>query len=237
MEEIKQEKQKMRTSTKWAIAVTVVWLGGVAAYVFFKWDKFLSMDPNAIGDFLAGTMSPLALFWLVAGYRQQGEELQLNTKALEAQLTELSLYVRSNQIIADSSKRQVDISEQAHHFHRSEFEENKKYLEDLRRREIKPELTARILKKSNGSWDIEIKNNGRGFAKDLKIVTYNFESLVFNFVGTHVNSGAIATFRLDGQKPSISEPFFSIECKDEDDHLFNFGFDFDEASFALIRTI
>lgn len=85
MEEIKQEKQKMRTSTKCAIWVTVIWLGGVAAYVLFKWDKFLTLEPNALGDFLAGTMSPLALFWLVAGYRQQGEELKLNTDALKDQ--------------------------------------------------------------------------------------------------------------------------------------------------------
>lgn len=76
------KKQEMRASTKWAIGVTAIWLSGVAAYVVCNWCKFISMEPNSLGDFLAGTMSPLALFWLVAGYRQQGEELNMNTQAL-----------------------------------------------------------------------------------------------------------------------------------------------------------
>ena len=47
------------------------------------------MTLNEWGDFLAGTTAPLALFWLVIGYFQHGEELRLNTEALNAQKEEL----------------------------------------------------------------------------------------------------------------------------------------------------
>lgn len=59
-------------------------------------DAFLNMEPNAIGDLLAGVAAPLALIWLVFGYflqgvaiRQQGEELRLQRASLEAQVEEL----------------------------------------------------------------------------------------------------------------------------------------------------
>lgn len=98
----------MKTTTKWAIGVTVIWVGGIAAYVFWKWDKFLTMDPNAVGDFLAGTVSPLALFWLVAGYRQQGEELALNTEALLLQQKELANQVAETKQLAIHSGQQAE---------------------------------------------------------------------------------------------------------------------------------
>lgn len=70
----------MKTTTKWAVGITVLWLVGVAVLVYLKRATFGELGLNEWGDFLAGTVaSPLALIWLVAAYRQQGEDLQLNT--------------------------------------------------------------------------------------------------------------------------------------------------------------
>lgn len=67
----------------WVVSgISVVWIAGLAALIHCRWTELVGMDLNELGDFLAGTMSPLALFWLVAGYRQQGEELKMNTQAL-----------------------------------------------------------------------------------------------------------------------------------------------------------
>lgn len=49
---------------------------------------------NELGDFLAGAFSPLAFFWLVIGYYQQGEELQQNTQALQDQKDEFQKQVQ-----------------------------------------------------------------------------------------------------------------------------------------------
>ncbi|MBN5150491.1 hypothetical protein JY458_05885 [Stenotrophomonas maltophilia] len=49
------------------------------------------MQPNSLGDFIAGAFGPLALFWLVCGYFQQSIQLKLNTKALTLQTEALNL--------------------------------------------------------------------------------------------------------------------------------------------------
>lgn len=61
----------------------------VAALVAYRWSEFKCLTLNEMGDFFAGAVGPLALIWLVFGYKQQGEELRLSTKALELQAQEL----------------------------------------------------------------------------------------------------------------------------------------------------
>lgn len=238
-EEVKKldaDKPEMRTSTKWAIGVTVIWLGGVAAYVFCNWCKFLKMDPNAIGDFLAGTMSPLALFWLVAGYRQQGEELRLNTRALEAQLVELGEYVKSNQVIADSTKRQADISEQAFILNSSDAETKKNAAVDARNREIKPDISVMTKSRSSDAWDIAIKNSGAD-AEQFSFKSDHFSAFASDLLaGGRLNRGATAYATMLEQCVNYNHRFLIIECYDVDGnrHHFSFTYDNDNGSFVKI---
>jgi len=107
-------KRITKTCTRWAFCITAIWLAGAALYVGFNWGKFLEMEPNALGDFLAGTFSPLALFWLVAGYMQQGKALRLNTheiklqrRALLLQHKELAAQAKATLEVAAQSARQA----------------------------------------------------------------------------------------------------------------------------------
>lgn len=68
------------------------WFGGVTTglymavgcwYVFVRWPEILSLDPNELGDFLAGAFSPLAFLWLVLGFYQQGKELRLQVREMK----------------------------------------------------------------------------------------------------------------------------------------------------------
>lgn len=68
---------------------TLLYAGVVAALIAFRWSEFKCLSLNEMGDFFAGAVGPLALIWLVFGYKQQGEELKLSTKALELQAQEL----------------------------------------------------------------------------------------------------------------------------------------------------
>ena len=61
----------------------------VAVLIAYRWDEFKTMRLNELGDFFAGAVGPLALIWLVFGYKQQGDELRLSTKALDLQAQEL----------------------------------------------------------------------------------------------------------------------------------------------------
>lgn len=69
--------------------VTVIWLVGLGSVVYLNFDKAMLLELNAWGDFLAGSFAPLAFFWLVIGYFQQGKELKLSRGALALQAEEL----------------------------------------------------------------------------------------------------------------------------------------------------
>ncbi|WP_256647511.1 hypothetical protein [Stenotrophomonas maltophilia] len=88
---------------------TAIWLLLIAAYVWAKWSCFLTMEPNSLGDFVAGAFGPLALFWLVCGYFQQGLELRQNTEALKLQVEELRNSVTHQAQMAEASQQQLQL--------------------------------------------------------------------------------------------------------------------------------
>jgi len=62
------------------------------------------------GVFFAGAFAPLALFWLVAGYWQQGMELKQNTAALVLQQKELAEQVKATLQVAGHAEQQAQAS-------------------------------------------------------------------------------------------------------------------------------
>lgn len=100
--------------TKIGIFCTVIWMIFGFLLIGFKIDSLKLMPLNEIGDFLAGFFSPLAFLWLVLGYLQQGEELKLNTKALELQVQELRLSVEQQKELVEVTRVDVALSKQAH---------------------------------------------------------------------------------------------------------------------------
>ena len=59
-------------------ALTVVWLIFIGVLVFCVYpEKWKALDPNELGDFIAGVSAPLAFLWLVVGIWQQGEDLKI----------------------------------------------------------------------------------------------------------------------------------------------------------------
>lgn len=81
----------------WSWIVTFMWVGIVIAVPFFCSGIEKPSKLNEWGDYLAGAFSPLAFFWLIMGYLQQGKELQQNTKALELQAQELQNSVKQQE--------------------------------------------------------------------------------------------------------------------------------------------
>lgn len=71
------------------VAVTLGYIVIMLLTVLVRAEDFLTLQLNALGDFLAGTFAPLALLWLVIGYFQQGDELRQNSRALLLQAEEL----------------------------------------------------------------------------------------------------------------------------------------------------
>ncbi|WP_235941051.1 hypothetical protein [Acinetobacter kanungonis] len=81
-----------KKSLIFGVLVTFIWLLGI--YLFsrsngYTWPTSL----NELGDFLAGIFAPIAFFWLILGYIQQGKQLDQNTRALEQQESALKLQI------------------------------------------------------------------------------------------------------------------------------------------------
>lgn len=87
------------------VAVSLSWLG-LAGYMFATIEAPSSL--NEWGDSFAGFFAPLAFFWLVLGYLQQGEELRLSTAALRLQAEELKNSVRQQIELVAIGRQQLE---------------------------------------------------------------------------------------------------------------------------------
>ncbi|MEL7024146.1 MAG: hypothetical protein AAGL69_10400 [Pseudomonadota bacterium] len=90
---------KDRTYIVIGLAGSAVWAVLFAAYALLNFSEIVSLEPNDLGDFLAGFFSPLALLWIVIGYFQQSHALQM-------QIAELNEQVESSNRLAKSAERQ-----------------------------------------------------------------------------------------------------------------------------------
>jgi hypothetical protein len=102
-----EPKQKLGRLTIVGLIVTTLWVVALVTIAYNNSDLMVAMQPNAWGDFLAGSFSPLAFFWLVLGHFQQRHELQQNTDALRLQADELKRSVEQQQFLVEATRDQV----------------------------------------------------------------------------------------------------------------------------------
>ena len=103
-------KDNIGSCLSWAI--TFAWL----IFIYFKIHSgILPTDLNEFGDFIAGAFAPLAFFWLVRGFYQQGKGLQQNSEALELQAQELEKTTKALELQVEEMRlalvQQTELSE------------------------------------------------------------------------------------------------------------------------------
>jgi hypothetical protein len=91
---------------------TAAWVGFVAWYIdrYEKWQSFSSMELSQFGDFFAGVSAPLAFWWLVLGYFQQGIELRQNVNVLKQQSIETANLVAQQKLQTDAIKANLALA-------------------------------------------------------------------------------------------------------------------------------
>jgi hypothetical protein len=109
-------------------ALTVIWLCVMFTVAAGNWQAASAMKPNEWGDFFAGFFAPLAFLWLVLGYLQQGDELQLSTKALLLQAEELRNSVEQQRELVEVTRQQLDGEREARQLGRAARQEAAKPL-------------------------------------------------------------------------------------------------------------
>lgn len=93
-------------SLYWGIGITLAWL--IIIFLFgFMGGMQAPTSFNELGDALAGIFAPIAFFWLIMGYIQQGKQLDQNTKALEQQEKALQLQIEE---MKESVKQQEELA-------------------------------------------------------------------------------------------------------------------------------
>lgn len=90
------------------LIVSLVYLLAVVGLSVRSGNSFSDLTPNEWGDFLAGCFGPLALFWLILGFWQQGDELRSSVEALMLQSEELRASVEQQRALVEVTKQQAE---------------------------------------------------------------------------------------------------------------------------------
>lgn len=102
-----------RLGVKATLLYLILLLGGVPVLAYFSIIELAPLKLSELGDFLAGAFGPLAIFWLILGFFQQGNELRNSIATLKLQADELANSVEQQRelvaVTRDSLKHEVDI--------------------------------------------------------------------------------------------------------------------------------
>lgn len=89
-------------------ALTLAYVATFLPIIWGRADTLLTMPLNEVGDFLAGAIGTVGLFWLVLGFLQQGEGLRLSTEALKLQAYELQQSTKALLMQAEELRNSVE---------------------------------------------------------------------------------------------------------------------------------
>ncbi len=81
MPESKRQTNKFFTMMSLHIAITLLW--GAMVIYFGVTGDWNGVEPNEVGDFLAGAAAPAAFYWLIVGAFMQRKELELQRAELK----------------------------------------------------------------------------------------------------------------------------------------------------------
>ena len=142
--------------SKFGLVITVVYfaalLVGIPIAAYYTLIEMNQLKLNELGDFLAGAFGPLAIFWLVLGFFQQGHELRL-------QVQELALSVEQQKELVGVSRDTL---------------EHERYLADRRETERKAALRPKFVVLASGG---SSRGGKDGYAKNNIIITNSGHSV------------------------------------------------------------
>ncbi|MGR3594766.1 MAG: hypothetical protein ACU0B9_03470 [Limimaricola soesokkakensis] len=193
------------------IIATTIYFACGGTLIHLQFDDFSALDPNEWGDFLAGSLGPLALFWLILGFFQQGIELRHSVQALNIQAEELKNSVEQQKIMSATAK--------------SSFESDEKMREaqlEAIHRQRSPYLRVTLLN-INGDGVGEIKLRNIGAHSDI-ISIKSRENIDFDAIAiTGLGPDEEATVFLKVRNRSSSSNFI-INSQNNDAYLTSQGF-------------
>jgi len=92
-----------------ASILTLIWISLNLLAVYLKSDTLSTMDLNEWGSFLSGSISGLALIWLIVVYFQQNVDLRINNETLKAQKEEFVNQVEETRRLVTNAEKQLNL--------------------------------------------------------------------------------------------------------------------------------
>lgn len=104
----------MRNKLAWVGTIfTAIYLFAFTAFIFRRLPQLQTMELNEVGDFLAGAFGPIAFFWLILGFMQQGAELRVSADALRMQADELRASVQQQTALVAAQQLSLENHERS----------------------------------------------------------------------------------------------------------------------------
>lgn len=137
-----------------SVAYITALIGFTGLYKPERLTVLQAMPLNELGDFLAGAFGPMAIFWVVLGFIQQGAELRNSVATLEMQARELANSAEQHRELARVSRAQLEHEQEVVRTQRSE-----------QQRRLQPKFTANFENTPDmtigySSYDFTITNGG-----------------------------------------------------------------------------
>jgi hypothetical protein len=192
----------MKTRTVVGSVGTGVWISIAIVIAYLKRDSIESMKLNEIGDALAGTIAPVAFFWLIIGYFQQGEELNQNTQALIDQQKETALLVKQTERQAKATEAMMKMNAEKNRREQIEIQKS-----------IRPSLKYTSGSFTDGGCSLKIENDG-GAASDLRIETDSeFEMIIEPH--EFIDSLSFGRIEVKGKGVKFAKFDFKVYCSNK----------------------
>lgn len=93
---------------KIGVGVSVAYLLLLGTQIWYRLPSFYDLGLNEVGDFLAGALGPLSIFWLILSFKQQGDELKAQASEMASSVAEQKELVR---VSSDQFKAAIDTLE------------------------------------------------------------------------------------------------------------------------------
>lgn len=150
--------------------VTGVLVALVLVYIWFQWTRFSELDPNEVGDFIAGIAGSIALIWLVFTFRQQQTQIQQNSISLRIQALELEELVNETAKQTSTMKQEIQLAQKRfdHESEQIEMKEKANFIFSLGNRSGGP---------TGINFCVKIKNQ-RGVVLKIKLIVLYEEKLI-----------------------------------------------------------
>ncbi|ENV33931.1 hypothetical protein [Acinetobacter gerneri] len=97
------------------ILISIIYFYIICHFFNIDYAKLKALDPNSLGDFLAGTFAPLGFILLILGYLQntralkmQGDELKISNESFRKQCEELKNSVEQQKALALTTEQELE---------------------------------------------------------------------------------------------------------------------------------